>query len=56
MHLVCPPKFCVTIIFDFSSDDLNTQEKLETMVIQYFWEVNKVRYDLCENGEFFLPL
>ena len=36
MHLVYFPKFCITIIFDFSWDDCNTQEKLETMVMQNF--------------------
>ena len=25
-HLVYPPKFCITMIFDFSWDDCNTQE------------------------------
>ena len=34
MHLIYPPKFCITIVFDFSWDDCNTQEKLETMVMQ----------------------
>ena len=34
MHLVYPLKFCITILFDFSWDDCNTQEKLETMVMQ----------------------
>ena len=34
MHLVYRPKFCITIVFDFSWDDCNTQEKLETMVMQ----------------------
>ena len=34
MHLVYPPKFCITILFDFSWDDCNTQEKLETMVME----------------------
>ena len=31
-----PPKkkFCLTIVFDFSRDDCNTQEKLEKMVMQ----------------------
>ena len=29
-----PPKICITILFDFSWDDCNTQEKLETMVMQ----------------------
>ena len=36
MHLVYFPKFCITIIFDFSWDDCNTQEKLETVVMQNF--------------------
>ena len=36
MHLVYFPKFYITIIFDFSWDDCNTQEKLETMVMQNF--------------------
>ena len=29
-----PPKFWKTIVFDFPRDDCNTQEKLETMVMQ----------------------
>ena len=44
------PKFCITIVFDFSWDDYNTQEKLETMVMQILG-VNKMHYGLCENGE-----
>ena len=31
MHVVYPPKFCTTIVFDFSLDDCNTKE---TMVMQ----------------------
>ena len=31
-----PPKFCITTVFDFSCDDCNTKEKLETMVMQNF--------------------
>ena len=27
------PQFCITIVFDFSWSDCNTQEKLETMVM-----------------------
>ena len=34
MHLVYPPKLCITIVFDFSWDDCNTLENLETMVMQ----------------------
>ena len=51
MHLVNPPKFCLTIVLDFSWDDCNTQGKLETMVMQNSGGVNKVHYGLCENGE-----
>ena len=50
-----PPKFCITIVFDFRWDDCNNQEKLETMVIQFSFFLgggrNKVHYGLCENGE-----
>ena len=54
MHLVYLPKFCITIVFDFSSDDCNTQEKSETMAMQNFGQgggVSKLLYGLCENGE-----
>ena len=33
-----PPKFYITIVLDFSLDDCNTFEKLETMVLQNFGE------------------
>ena len=26
MHLVCPPQFCISIVFNFSWVDCNTQE------------------------------
>ena len=50
------PKSCihVSIVFNFSWDDCNTQEKLETLGMQNFFEgrgVNKVYYEQCENGE-----
>ena len=50
MHFVYAPELCVTIVFDFSWDDCNTLEKLETMYAN-FWGVNKVHYGLCESGE-----
>ena len=31
-----PPKFYITIVLDFYWNDRNTQEKLETMVMQNF--------------------
>ena len=33
-HLFYPTKRYVTVVFDFSWDDCNTQKKLETMVVQ----------------------
>ena len=32
MHVVCPPKFCITIVVDFSWGDCNTQEELKSNV------------------------
>ena len=34
MHLVYPPKFCISIVFNFSWDDCNTQGKWKTKVMQ----------------------
>ena len=34
MHLICPPKFCISIVFNFSWDGCNTQEKWKTKVMQ----------------------
>ena len=36
MHLICFPKFCISIVFNFSWDGCDTQEKRETKVIQNF--------------------
>ena len=36
IHLVCPPKFSISIVFSFPWDDCNTQEKWETKVEQNF--------------------
>ena len=52
MYLVYPPKLCITIVFDFSCDDCNTLENLETMVMQNSdWE-NKVHYSLYESSDY----
>ena len=49
-----PPKFCITIVSNFSWVLQSSQEKSKTMVIQFFflWGGDKVLYGLCENGEF----
>ena len=52
MHLVYPPKLCITIVLDFSWDDCNTQEKLETMVMQNSGGGGVNNYGLCESSEF----
>ena len=36
MHLTCPPKFCISIVFDFSWNGCNTQEKWKTKLLQNF--------------------
>ena len=49
------PQFCITIVFDFSWSDCNTQEKLKTMVMLNLsggvGGGDKMHYGLCENGE-----
>ena len=35
-HFFVDLKLCISIVFDFSWDHCNTQEKLETMVMQKF--------------------
>ena len=52
MYLIYSAKFCRTIVLDFSWDDCNTQEKLETMVMQNSGWVNNVHYGLCENRKY----
>ena len=44
IHLVYPPKFCRSIVFKFSWEDCKSQEKLETMLMQNFWRLNKMYY------------
>ena len=52
MHLVYPPKLCITIVFDFSWDGCNTLGNLETLVMQNCEEENKVHYGLCESSDY----
>ena len=51
MYLVYPPKFCITIVFDFSWDDCKFPGEIGNNGSAKFWEVNKVHYGLCENGD-----
>ena len=48
-HLICPPKFSISIVFNFSWDGCNTQEKWKTEVMQNLG-ANKVHYGKCGSG------
>ena len=53
MHLICPPKFCISIVFSFSWDGCNTQGKWKTKVMQFLGGGgggNKVHYGRCTSG------
>ena len=48
IHLLCPPKLCIGIVFVFSWDIFMSQEKLQTMVMQMFWGVIEVYYGIVQ--------
>ena len=48
-HLICPPRFSISIVFNFSWDGCNTQEKWKTEVMQNLG-ANKVHYGKCGSG------
>ena len=60
MHLICPPKFCISIVFNFSWDGCDTQEKCKKKQTRlgnfFFWGGggNKVHYGRCASGVFWV--
>ena len=60
MHLICPPKFYISIVFNFSWDGFNIHEEGKTKVLQFFFlggggggsggGANKVHYGKCGGG------
>ena len=50
MHLICPPKFCITLVFHFSWVLQLSQEKLKTVLMQEFGGAKKVHYGKCGSG------
>ena len=61
LHLICPAKFCTSIVFNFPWDSCNTQGKWNEKKKGYakFWEANKVLYGRCASGvwfNFYFPL
>ena len=54
MHLICPPKFCISIVFNFSLDSCNTQEKWKTKVTQNFGgQISSIIRDVQVANNFF---
>ena len=59
MHLVYPPppqqqqkKLCITIVFDFSWDNSNTLDNLETMVMQNFGGKQGALWSIYESSDY----
>ena len=54
MYLVYLQNLCITIVFDFSWGECNTQKNLETMVTPFLGGVGgyEVHYGLRENNEY----
>ena len=49
MHLICPRKFCISIVFSFSWYGCNTQEKWKKKGYAKFWGANKVnKWQMCK--------
>ena len=51
INLVCPPKFCIIIVFSLSWDNWQSQEKWETSYAEFGGQANKVYYVECGNSE-----
>ena len=54
MHLICPPKFRASIVFNSSWDGCNAQEKWKTKVMQIIrqWVLGKrLKSNNCKLGE-----
>ena len=44
MHLICPPKFCISIVFNFSWDGCICPGEMKNKGYAKFWGANKVHY------------
>ena len=50
-HLICPPKFCISIVFN-SLGTAVIPRKNEKQRLRKIWEVVKVHYGKCGSGVF----
>ena len=56
IHLVCPPKFCTSILFNFFWDHWNTQGESKTKVMQKFGgQTRCILWDLQMANKRFMP-
>ena len=46
LHLICPQKFCISTVFNFSWDGCNTQEKWKTKVMQNLGQIKRIMGDV----------
>ena len=44
MHLICPPKFCLTFVFSFLLGITAVPREIENNAYAILWEASKVRY------------
>ena len=44
MYLICPPKFCISIVFNFSWDGCICPGEMKNKGYAKFWGANKVHY------------
>ena len=50
MHLICRPKFCISIVFNFSWDSCDTSFEMKNNGYAKFGGANKVHYGKCGSG------
>ena len=48
--LFVPPKFCISIVSSFSWDDCKSQEKIKTILMQFFGGTGKEYYGIFDTG------
>ena len=46
MYLICPPNFCISVVFNFFWDGCKTEMKNKGYA--KFWAANKVHYGRCQ--------
>ena len=51
IHLVCPSRFCISIVFYFYCDHCNSQGEIKNKGYAKSRGANKLYYGRCANGE-----